>query len=158
MSPWSGHYEVNPSIWTSAHHCQFMSIGWHLLQGGSSGLLPGGGSYVAARSPNGSAFTLVVETLQGNCLRCHGGSTAAQDLVFSLAGGLPGPGAVLQVWQTTQDAPFVRLADAAVAGDGTLSLHIPADAMVTVSTIATAGHGVPSAPPLTAKDPAWSAK
>jgi hypothetical protein len=33
-----------------------------------------------------------------------------------------------------------------VAGDGTLALFIPRDAMVTVSTIATAAKGVPSAP------------
>ena len=65
MSLWSGHYDVNPSIWTSAHHCRFMSIGWHLLHGGSS--------YVPATSPDKSEFTLVLETLQGNCLRCQGG-------------------------------------------------------------------------------------
>lgn len=146
MSPWSGNYEVNLPIWTSAHHCQFMNIGWHLLQGGSSGMLSGGGSYVSATSPDKSDFTLVLETLQGNCLRCSGGPTSAQNVTFALTNGLPLPGTTLRVWQTTEDAPFVRLSDATVAADGTLTVFIPADAMVTVSTITTAAHGVASTP------------
>ena len=136
----------NPSIWTSAHHTQFMNIGWHLLQAPSSGMLPSGGSYVTATSPDGKDFTLVLETLHGACLRCSGHPSPAYDLTFSLSQGLPGPGTTLHVWQTTQDAPFVRLSDVTVAADGSLSIHIPADAMVTLSTVATAGHGAPSAP------------
>jgi len=124
-----------------------MQIGWHLLQGGSSGMLAGGGSYVSATSPDKSHFTLVLETLQGNCLRCHGGPTSAQNVTFSLSAGLPAPGTALRVWQTTEAAQFVRLPDAAVAADGTLTVAIPADAMVTVSTVATAAKGAPAAPP-----------
>lgn len=123
-----------------------MNIGWHLLQGSSSGMLPGGGSYVSATSPDKSDFTLVLETLQGNCLRCSGGPTSSQNVTFALTNGLPLPGATLRVWQTTEDAPFVRLTDAVVAADGTLTVFIPADAMVTVSTITTAAHGVAATP------------
>ena len=141
--PWSGHYEVTDTIWTSAHHTQFMSPGWRLLQGGSSGMLPGGGSYVAAVSPSKADFTLVLETMQGNCLRCSGGKTQAQTLTFALTNGLPGPGAVLKQWQTVQGASFVAQPDVTVAADGTITVSVPADGMVTVSTITTASHGTP---------------
>jgi len=63
MTPWSGNYSVQAPIWTTAHWTQFVFIGWHLLAGGSSGLLPGGGSFVAARSPDGADFSLM-------CVRC----------------------------------------------------------------------------------------
>lgn len=140
--PWSGSYEVNPSIWTTAHWTQFMTVGWHLLlTDAGRGLLPGGGSYVVARSPSGADFSLILESLEGACLRCAGGAVPAQDLVFTLRGGLPGPGTSLAVWQTTETALFVQLADAVVAADGSLSLHLPADAMLTVSTLRTARHG-----------------
>ena len=82
-------------------------------------------------------LTLVVEAM---------GAPAATQRVFALAGGLPGPGTVLQVWQTTASAPFVRVGDAAVASDGTLTLSLPADGMLTASTVPGAAHGAPSAP------------
>ena len=147
FSPWSGHYEVNDAIWTSAHHTQFMSVGWKLLQGNSSGMLPQGGSYVSAISPDKSDFSLILETLQGNCLRCSGSVTSAQTITFKLTDGLPGPGTSLKTWLTVQGNAFQPTADTVVASDGTIQVQIPADAMLTVSTITTAQHGsFPSSP------------
>ena len=144
---------MTDTIWTSAHHTQFMSPGWRLLQGGSSGMLPGGGSYVAAVSPSKADFTLVLETMQGNCLRCSGGKTQAQTLTFALTNGLPGPGAVLKQWQTVQGASFVAQPDVTVAADGTITVSVPADGMVTVSTITTASHGSFPGSPIPADTP-----
>jgi len=65
---------------------------------------------------------------------------------FILAYGLPGSGTVMQVWQTTASARFVRLADAILSSDGSLVLDLPADGIVTASTVTGASHGVPSVP------------
>ena len=94
MEPWSGNYTVPPAIWTSAHVNQFAAPGWHFLGGaGGNGLLPGGGSWTAMVPPPGrpaalslpaaaaggratvatagaADLTLVVEKLEGDCLRC----------------------------------------------------------------------------------------
>jgi hypothetical protein len=74
------------------------------------------------------------------------GKPASPGTVFSLTGGLLGPGTPLQVWQTTQDAWFVRLDDAVIAADGTLTLDLPADGIVTASSLTTASHGQPASP------------
>ena len=141
FSPWSGNYVVNDAIWTSAHHTQFYAPGWRLLMNESRGMLPGGGSYITAVSPDSADFTLVLETMQGNCLRCNGGATAEQTLVFALTNGLPAPGRVLKVWRTVQGASFEAQPDITVSAAGTITVTVPADGMLTVSTVSTASHG-----------------
>jgi hypothetical protein len=150
-TPWSGNYLVGDAVWMTAHHTQFMWPGWRLLQSlgnssaGSSGVLPGGGSWVAARSPDGADFSLVIETLQatdaGYC--APWAPTSAQNLTFLLAPGtgLPGPGSHLQYWQTVEGAAFVHLPDLVVAADGTVSVSVPHQSKVTISTITTASKG-----------------
>lgn len=141
FSPWSGNYVINDAIWTSAHWTQFMTVGWKLLQGNNAGMLPLGGSYITAISPDMKDFTLVLETLQGNCLRCSGGVTHAQNITFILTNGLPSPGTILKTWLTIQGNSFQPTNDITVASDGSIQVQIPADAMLTVSTITTAQHG-----------------
>jgi galactosylceramidase len=168
--PWSGHYSgggtttgldptpdlMNGPIWTSAHFTQFTQPGWKFLtvNGGGSGTLPGGGSFATLVGANGvTQFTVVITTLEGDCLRCKGPSTTAQDLVFHIVpgSGLPPPGTVLAVWRTTQAAQFVSSPGVTVAADGSFAISIGADELVTVSTITTAAKGsfgaVPPAAP-----------
>ena len=61
------------------HPCQ---VGWkYLAVGKGSGMLSAGGSYVSYVSADNQHFTLVVEKLEGRCLRCAGqvrGGAAAQ--------------------------------------------------------------------------------
>ena len=103
LEPWSGFYEVQSPIWTSAHWCQFTSPGWMLLPG-ASGMLASGGSYVTAVAPGGKDATIVLETLAGACLRCSGGASKPQNVTFVLAGGMPvGP---YHVWMTNSTSYF----------------------------------------------------
>ena len=62
-TPWSGSYEVQPALWATAHTTQFARPGWTYLENGASALLPAGGSYVTLKSPNGSDFSIIVETV-----------------------------------------------------------------------------------------------
>ena len=153
-TPWSGHYEVNDAIWTSAHHTQFYAPGDLLLLGSGRGMLAGGGSYMTAISADRKDFTLVLETMQGNCLRCSGGTTSTQTLTFALVGGgLPTAGTSLAVWQTIKGASFVAQPDVIVAADGTITVTVPADGMLTVSTVRTASHGSFPGSPIPADTP-----
>jgi hypothetical protein len=143
-TPWSGNYKDSAPLWISAHFGQFLEIGWKLLlTNRGSGILPplnGGdgdaGSCVTYVPPADlSEMTIICETMT---------VTSAGARIFQLEGGLPGPGTILSVWQTTQGANFVQQPDVTVASDGTLTLVLPADGIVTASTIHTATHGQPS--------------
>ena len=145
-TPWSGNFVDSAPLWVSAHFGQFTAIGWRfLLAGRGAGVLPapggGGGdagSYVSLVPPDSLGdLTLVVETM---------GVGTPSARAFALGGGLPGPGAVFQVWATTNATRFARLADATVGADGTLTLQVPADGILTASTLRGAAHGAPSAP------------
>ncbi|XP_045189116.2 galactocerebrosidase-like isoform X2 [Mercenaria mercenaria] len=70
-SPWSGHYDVNPTIWMTAHTTQFTEPGWIYLSHHSGvGHLVGGGSYVALTSPDKEHLTIVIETIDYADSKC----------------------------------------------------------------------------------------
>lgn len=166
QQPWSGYYtggngtggdapSLNGPLWTTAHTTQFTAPGWRYLSvaGGGSGLLPasaGNGSYVTLVPPDGtSGFTLVIEKAVGPC-KCtqppNAGDTADGVATFVVGGGLPGPGTALHVWRTNETVQFVRDVDVTVEADGTFSVFVARDSVVTVSTVTTAGRGSPAAP------------
>ncbi|KAM9201818.1 galactocerebrosidase isoform 3-T3 [Dugong dugon] len=60
QEPWSGHYEVEPPIWISAHTTQFTQPGWYYLK--TVGHLEKGGSYVALTDGLGN-LTIIIETM-----------------------------------------------------------------------------------------------
>ncbi|WP_158542943.1 discoidin domain-containing protein [Phytoactinopolyspora halophila] len=86
--PWSGYYEVGPSIWVDAHTTQFTDPGWRYLDGASD-YTPAGASYVSLRSPETDDYTVVIETLD---------STTAETLTFDVTGGLSTD--PVHVWST----------------------------------------------------------
>lgn len=48
----------------SAHHTQFMEIGWrHLRHGHGAGRLSGNGTYISVTSPDSRHLTIVMETI-----------------------------------------------------------------------------------------------
>jgi hypothetical protein len=138
-----------------ARRCaQFTSPGWRYLStpSGGSGFLPNGGSYTTLIDPAGSDWTLVISTLQGACLRCAGISSTLQTVAFRTV-GLSSPGAALQLWTTNQSALFVYAGTVTLDADGSFTLVIPPDSMLTVSTITTAAHGSHPPPPPAAPFP-----
>ena len=151
MEPWSGNYTVPPAIWTSAHVNQFVEPGWHFLGGEGSGLLPGGGSWTVmvpsldsggVRSADamprlvGDAsegdFTLVLEKLEGDCLRCKVPATTAEMVSFTLTGALKATKS-LSMWLTNGTVSFAKMPDVGVAG-GSFHVEVPRDTMITLST------------------------
>ena len=160
-TPWSGAYSggvragsLDGPLFAAAHTTQFVPAGggWRYLSvpGGGSGVLPpaaGGGSFVTLVAPGAADFALVIESLAGACLHCDAPATADGVAVFATAGGLAGAGTPLHVWRSNASAMFWRDADITVAADGTFAVPVPADSMVTVTTVAGARQGAPAASP-----------
>lgn len=152
MQPWNGNYTVPPAIWTSAHVNQFSAPGWHYLGGEGTGLLPGGGSWTAMVPPPADQLrqatvadyprsvataaagdlTLVIEKLEGDCLRCKVPTTTAETVSFQLTGQFARISA-LKMWLTNGTVSFVQLEPLAVHG-GAFSVRVPRDTMLTLST------------------------
>jgi hypothetical protein len=97
-TPWSGHYEVQGSIWATAHTTQFTLPGWQYLDA-SSGNLPQKGTYVALRSPDRKNWSVVLETIhaaQSQSVRFKIGRALAHSDVY--------------VWETNDKRTFERVA------------------------------------------------
>jgi hypothetical protein len=148
-TPWSGNYEASAPIWLSAHTTQFVQPGWRYLSVNSmgSGLIQssGGnksaGTWVALVPPSGSGITVVVETLVNDA--CIARDYEPVVITFSVlpGGPLPAPGSTLHVWRSRRDALFVQEADMEISADGTFSLSLLPDEMLTASTVDGATHG-----------------
>jgi galactosylceramidase len=120
-TPWSGAYTINDALWAYAHITQFTQPGWQFLDQ-ASGTLGGGGDYVTLLSPNKTDFSVVADT---------SGATAAQEVTFTLAGGLT-PTSV-HVWRSDANAQFQEQAAIPVSG-GSFAVSMEANAIYSITT------------------------
>jgi len=97
-TPWSGYYDVQSTIWVTAHTTQFVQPGWQYLDS-SSGYLPDKGSYVSLRSADKKNWSVVLETI---------GAKHPQTVSFRLAGGLDATD--VHIWETNGTHTFEHVA------------------------------------------------
>lgn len=135
-TPWSGHYDVQGTIWSTAHTTQFAQPGWQYLDS-ASGTLPGKGSYVTLRSPDRKNWSAVVETIH---------ATQAQTASFTICAGLAD--ANVYVWETNDAHTFDRVAVLHPVG-GKFTYTFYPDSLYSLTT--TTGQGKGSAIPPPAK-------
>ena len=135
-TPWSGHYQVQGTIWATAHTTQFAQPGWQYLDS-SSGNLPEHGSYVTLRSPDRKNWSVILETIQ---------STHPQAVSFAIDGDLAD--SVVYVWETNDSYTFDRVAVLHPA-DGKFSYTFDPDSLYSLTT--TTGQAKGSAEPPPAK-------
>lgn len=97
-TPWSGYYDVQSTIWVTAHTTQFVQPGWQYLDS-ASGYLPEKGSYVSLRSNDRKNWSVVLETI---------GAQHPQTVSFQLAGGLSTT--AVHIWETNDLHTFQEVA------------------------------------------------
>ena len=147
--PWSGSYSLPPFVQVTMQHTQFYSLGWRYLNTSSTLAYPGvknqstcfqgkrgkvcserEASFVALVSPDGDDFSVVVETALIPTDALPGA------LIFGLHGRLG------QRWskkelvcrRTTNASTFELLPNIRVASDGTFSVPVVGDAVISVSS------------------------
>ena len=136
-TPWSGHYNVQSTIWVTAHTTQFAQPGWHYLDSGS-GNLPEKGSYIALRSPDGKNWSVILETIDAK---------APQRVAFHLTGGLAST--EVHIWETNSSRAFEQVATVKPAND-TFEYTFEPESLYSLTTTTGQGKG-------TARPPAPSA-
>jgi galactosylceramidase len=121
-APWSGHYEVWPTIWAMAHTSQFAQPGWQYLDAACR-LLEHGGSCVALRDPKaGGDYSIIIETTDAK---------TPQTVSFRIAGGLAaGP---VHVWRSSAQSQFAQQADIAPA-DGSFTVRLEPGCIYSLTT------------------------
>lgn len=134
-APWSGHYTLMPELWGHAHTCQFTKLGWKYLGGEGCGYFQNGGSYVTYQAPNGSDFTIVMETKNAK---------ADQSVTFRIGGGLSTD--KVAVWRSTATAMFQQQ-DGLTPQNGDLALTLQPNTIYTLTTTAGQQKGAHPEPP-----------
>ncbi len=133
-TPWSGHYDVQGTIWATAHTTQFAQPGWQYLDS-SSGNLPEKGSYVALRSTDRKNWSVILETIDAK---------NPQTVSFRLTGGLAAT--TVHVWETNNAVTFKHVADVTPVKDG-FTYTFDADSLYSLTTTTGQGKGTAQPPP-----------
>jgi len=133
-TPWSGHYDVQGTIWATAHTTQFAQPGWQYLDS-ASGNLSEKGSYVALRSTDQKNWSVVLETINAK----H-----AQTIAFSVAGGLATT--PVHIWETNGSRTFEHVADVTPSNNN-FQYSFDPDSLYTLTTTTGQGKGTAAPPP-----------
>ncbi len=140
-SPWSGHYDVLPSLWGTAHTTQFVQPGWQYIDSASELLRDADGkvigSYISLKAPDNSDYSVIIETAD---------ATADRTLNFQVANGLSA-GAV-HVWHSNIKAGtyFVHEPDI-IPNGGAYSITLQPASIYSLTTTTGQQKGNAGAPP-----------
>ena len=164
--PWSGAYEITAPTWVLAHTTQFAKPGWRYAAHGSGvDMLGLGGSVVTRVSPDGADFSIVVEKMTTQHSACARGSNPPLEVEpeavqLVLKGGILAAAKAkgLYLWRsnlTSSDAEGINPPDAAlfqnvappsIGADGSVTIDVGLEEIVTLTTISTGHKGVTSKP------------
>ncbi len=133
-TPWSGYYNVQSTIWVTAHTTQFAQPGWQYLDSGS-GYLPEKGSYVALRSNDHKNWSVVIETI---------GAQHPQTISFQLAGGLSA--SAVHVWETNDSRTFEEVTSVKPV-NGVFAYTFDPGSLYSLTTTTGQGKGTAQPPP-----------
>lgn len=132
-TPWSGHYDVQGTIWSTAHTTQFAQPGWQYLDS-ASGTLPEKGTYVSLRSPDRKNWSVALETIDAK---------NPQKVQFRIAGGLAA--AEIHIWETNNSRTFEHVADVK-PHNGAFEYEFDPDSLYSLTTTTGQGKGLAQPP------------
>jgi hypothetical protein len=133
-TPWSGAYEIAPTLWPVAHINQFAQPGWKFID--SLGCkLPKGGSVTGFASPDGKDLSIVLETTA---------ATAEQEIVIKPADGIAAT--TLHVWKTDMMEHFIRQPDL-TNSSGIWTIKLAPNTLHTLTTTTGQRKGTAASPP-----------
>jgi galactosylceramidase len=132
-TPWSGHYDVQPAVWATAHTTQFAQPGWQYLDS-ACGHLSKGGSYVTLKSPDGNNYSIIFETVD---------ASANQTVSIQVAGGLSS--GTVHVWRSNRWSQFAKLADV-IPAQGRWMISLDADSIYSLTSTTGQSKGAAPAP------------
>lgn len=133
-TPWSGHYDVQSTIWVTAHTTQFAQPGWQYLDK-ASGRIGKTVSYVSLRSPDKKDWSVILETID---------ATESTTISFSVAGGLTA--SKVYIWETNDNRTFEKVADVN-AHEGKFSFTFEPGSLYSLTTTTGQGHHQAKVPP-----------
>jgi hypothetical protein len=134
-TPWSGHYDVQSTIWVTAHTTQFAQPGWQYMDSASGFLPDEAGTYVALKSKQSNDWSIVLETIQAR---------APQQVQFQIQGGLST--AAVHIWETNSQKTFVHVADINPANNAFTYTFEP-ESLYSLTTTTGQGKGNAQPPP-----------
>ena len=134
-------YQLGAPFWAQAQITQLVEIGWTMLPvGQGSGMLNSGTPFVTFVSPDQQDFTIVLKT----------SATSPFNVSFKLV--FPG-GSVrrdsLHVWTTTRGSAFKAGLPVTPTPTGEVNVIVPAEAVVSISSVQDAAHAEFPVPPRT---------
>jgi hypothetical protein len=132
-TPWSGHYDVQGTIWATAHTTQFAQPGWQYLDS-ASGYLAQKGSYVSLRSADRKNWSVILETI---------GAKHPQSVSFRVAGGLAAT--EVHIWETNDSRTFEHVADVKPVKD-VFAYTFDPDSLYSMTTTVGQGKGTAQPP------------
>lgn len=155
-SPWSGHYDVDPPVYSVAHTTLFVAPGDAILPVGSgSALLEGGGSIVSYIGTK--ALTMVIEKVPSATSGCSFSdtptyATTKESVTVKLEGNFTSlAGTTLSAFRSNfAAATFMQevAGGVKVGSDGTFTVEVDVDDVITITSAAgAAGPKLPKAPP-----------
>lgn len=133
-TPWSGHYDVQGTIWATAHTTQFAQPGWQYLDS-SSGNLAEKGSYVTLRAPDHKNWSVVLETIN---------ATQPQTVRFAIDKGLLDSD--VHVWETNDTRTFEPVAVLHPI-NGVFTYTFDPNSLYSLTTTTGQGKGTATPPP-----------
>jgi len=126
-SPWSGHYDVSPSLWAIAHTTQFAQPGWQYINSASGTFKDEAGkvvgSYVTLKSPNNSDYSVIIETAD---------ATKPQPLAFQVTNGLSSR--AVHVWHSNMKAGTYFVQEAGLPAESSHRITLQPSSIYSLTT------------------------
>ena len=145
-SPWSGHYEVSPSLWAVAHTTQFAQPGWQYIDSASGYLKDEAGkivgSYVSFMAPKNLDYSVILETAD---------ATSPQPLNLQIANGLSS--GTVHVWHSNMKAGTYFIQEPDLARGNAHSITLQPASIYSLTTTTGQQKGNPGAIPSNSAHP-----